>query len=176
MSSRSPEVIRNLIESAITEGEAHLRHIERAVGILEDHFPLTESGLHSLCDEIVPILDQFIYRFTKLQDSMASRLLPSLDSYLRSDDSPRPFLDRLSSLEQLGVIPSENDWQFLRGLRNNLAHDYPESAAQTVSTLNTLYERWTDLRRMFVTARDYYRSRPDPPAGEDSPGDERSSV
>ncbi len=157
MSSYDPAVFRATIESAISEGESHLRQMERAVTLLSHLFPLTADTLHSLPDDIVPVLDQFIYRFTKLQDSMASRLLPSLHSLLRADDAPRPFLDVLAYLEKLGVLSSEEEWLFFRVLRNNLAHDYPESADQTAQTLNTLYDRWRDIRRMFITARDYYR-------------------
>ena len=60
-------------------------------------------------------------------------------------------------LEKLGVLSSESEWLFFRVLRNNLAHDYPESADQTAQTLNTLYDRWRGIRLMFMTARDYYR-------------------
>ena len=146
------------IDSAVREGESHLRHMERSSSLLADHFPLTAESLHALPDDVVPVLDQFIYRFTKLQDSMANRFLPALHSYIRSDDSPRPFLDILSYLEKTGALSSEEKWQFFRGLRNNLAHDYPESAAQTAETLNTLFDRWRELRTMFITARDFYRA------------------
>ena len=159
MNTFDPSIVTSTLDSAIKESESHIRHMERAAEILSEFFPLTDSSLHTLPDDIVPVLDQFIYRFTKLQDSMASRLLPSLHTLLRADDAPRPFLDILSYLEQMGAITSEEQWQFFRSLRNNLAHDYPESAVQTAETLNTLYAKWNDLRVMFVTARDYYRER-----------------
>lgn len=147
------------IESALREGEAHLRQLERASSILTDLFPLNAEALKAFPEDTVPVLDQFIYRFTKLQDSMATRLLPSLYAYLNADDTPRPFLDILSFLEKIGILTSERDWQFFRGLRNNLAHDYPESTVQTAETLNTLFARWRDLLTMFETARAGYRSK-----------------
>ena len=152
------ETLHATIDSAIREGEAHLGHIERAASRLSAHFPLTGETLHTLPEDVVPILDQFIYRFTKLQDSMARRLLPTLYTFVRADDSPRPFLDILSYLEKIGALSSEETWQFFRNLRNNLAHDYPETAEQTAETLNTLFGRWTELRTMFSQARDYYRN------------------
>ena len=159
MTGRDPAIVRATIESAIREGESHLRHLQRAAGVLARRFPMTPDELHALPEDTVPILDQFIYRFTKLQDSMATRLLPSLHAFLRADDTPRPFLDVLAYLEQLGALTSEESWQFFRELRNNLAHDYPESADQTTQTLNTLFARRDEIRTMFATARDYYRSR-----------------
>ena len=139
MSGYNPEELRATLRSAIQEGEAHIRQIERASTVLAPLFPLTADSLLSLSEDQVPILDQFIYRFTKLQDSMASRLLPTLHSLLRADNSPRPFLDILSYLEQLGALSSEDRWLFFRALRNNLAHDYPESTQQTAQTITLCY-------------------------------------
>lgn len=55
-------------------------------------------------------ISQFIYRFTKLQHSMARRLLPSLYQHLEADTEPRPFLDLLHRLEQLDIVPSVARW------------------------------------------------------------------
>ena len=58
---------------------------------------------------------------------MGMRLLPSLYSYVEEDDSPKPFLTILMRLELLGIRTSTEQWHFFRNLRNNLAHDHPES-------------------------------------------------
>lgn len=84
-------------------------------------------------------IDQFIYRFSKMQDSMGTRLIPALYSWLEGDSTPKPFLDILNRFEKLSIIKSVDNWQLFRNLRNNLAYDYPESLAQTVATLNLLY-------------------------------------
>ena len=68
----------------------------------------------------------------------------TLQSALQECDS------HIHRLEQLEVLPSTADWQFFRNLRNNLAHDYPETIDQTVMTLNTLHSHWPRLR-------DFYR-------------------
>ena len=75
------------IESAITECEAHRQKLEHGQSRLSGVFPLSESRLAALDEQSVTLLDQFIYRFTKLQDSMARRLLPSLYQYLEADNS-----------------------------------------------------------------------------------------
>ncbi len=157
MNDDSLTTAKATIESSIAEGQAHLNRIAHATDRLKSRFPLTEERLSALSDDETALLDQFIYRFIKLQDSMATRFLPSLDAVLRLDTAPRPFLDILSNLEQLRAIPSEEDWLYFRALRNNLAHDYPESRKQTVTTLNALFEHWSRLSEIFETARDYYR-------------------
>jgi hypothetical protein len=116
-------------------------------------FPLTEQTFASLDDDTIEKMDQFLYRFTKLQDALGLRLFPALYRLLEEGDEPRPFLDVLNRLEKLGVLTSVREWQEFRALRNNLAHDYPESIAQTVATLNTLLERWPVMEALYTRAR-----------------------
>jgi hypothetical protein len=97
-------------------------------------------------------LDQFLFRFIKMQDSMAKRLIPAVYSVLEIDSSPLPFLDMLSRLEKLGVLESVDTWQFFRDLRNNLAHD-------KVSNLNLLFHRWTDFTAIYQNLKIYCRRR-----------------
>lgn len=143
------------INSSIKECNSHLSKLTRSYGLIKEFFPLTEDGLKNCSEERIEHLDQFIYRFTKLQDAMGTRLLPSVYSYLRNDAKPVPFIDILSTLEKYEVLTSENDWQFFRNLRNYLAHDYPESIGQTVLTLNMLYTEWSRMERMYIHVRDY---------------------
>lgn len=50
-------------------------------------------------------------------------------------------------------------WQFFRNRRNNLAHDYPESMAQTIETLNILYQEIHVLKEMYRSVRDLWLQR-----------------
>lgn len=143
-------------EAAIAEGDKHLYRLDAAHDRLEYLFPLTVDSLKNLPDDVVETLDQFIYRFTKLQDCMGNRLLSALYSLTGSDDSPLPFIDMLNQLEKLHIIPSTDDWMDLRNQRNNLAHEYPESELQQVLALNALFTGWISLRSMYTGAKKYY--------------------
>ncbi|MDZ7762165.1 MAG: hypothetical protein U5L00_18170 [Desulfovermiculus sp.] len=147
------------IISALKENDAHVQRLQRAKGLLAEFFPLTVESFTGLRDEQIEHIDQFIYRFTKLQDSMGKRLLPAIYAWLESDNRPRPFMDVLNRLEQLGVIDDVNLWQFFRNLRNNLAHDYPESIDQTVETLNLLFADIDKMLDMYSHVRSYWVSR-----------------
>ncbi len=149
-----PEVIHT-IESSIRECDSHILRLRRAYNLLREFFPLSEEAMAVLAEERIEHIDQFIYRFIKLQDSMGVRLLPSLHSWLQGEVKPMPFLDILSDLEKFGVMPSERDWQFFRNLRNNLDHDYPENIDQTVITLNTLFEYWHSMENIYLDVRSY---------------------
>jgi hypothetical protein len=76
------------------------------------------------------LLDQFAYRYTRLQDDMGARLMPAVLTALGEDIVPMPALDRFNRLEQLGWLPAADEWMELRQVRNQFAHEYPESAEE----------------------------------------------
>jgi len=76
------------------------------------------------------LLDQFAYRYTRLQDDMGARLMPAVLTALGEDIVPMPALDRFNRLEQLGWLPSSDEWMELRQVRNQFAREYPESAEE----------------------------------------------
>src|SRR6056297_175277 len=146
------------IGSALKECDSHVAKCRRARALLEQVFPLSCERFKNLEEDTIEHIDQLVYRFTKMQDSMGMRLLPSLYSYVEADDSPKPFLTILMRLEQLGILTSAEQWQFFRNLRNNLAHDYPESIEQTVHTPNLLNEDFSLFEEMYTKVREYWMS------------------
>ena len=76
------------------------------------------------------LLDQFAYRYTRLQDDMGARLMPAILRALQEDIAALSVADRLNRLEQLGWLASAAQWAELRRIRNAFAHDYPETFAQ----------------------------------------------
>jgi len=154
-----PEIVEKTIQSALQECGKHHGRILKSRNNLTAFFPIGADTLESADDDLVEHIDQFLYRFMKLQDSMGTRLLPALYSYLEGSDEPLPFLDILGRLEKIGVIPSIIDWQFFRNLRNGLAHEYPENMEQTATAINTLFLEWPRMERLFLQARDFYDSR-----------------
>ncbi|MDP2760184.1 MAG: hypothetical protein Q8O64_07220 [Sideroxyarcus sp.] len=109
---------------------------------------LTTTELDGLNKGDRRLLDQFAYRYTRLQDDMGARLIPAILRALGEEIAAMPVLDRLNRLEQLGWLPSAEQWSDLRRIRNEFAHDYPEtieerferlqlaiSSAQTVSEI-----------------------------------------
>lgn len=69
----------------------------------------------------------FAYRYTRLQDDMGTRLLPAVLRALGEEIAALPMIDRLSRLEQLGWLPSADEWADLRKIRNEFTHEYPET-------------------------------------------------
>jgi hypothetical protein len=50
----------------------------------------------ALDDESVQDWDQFVLRFTKLQDAIGNRLFPSLLDYLLEPSAEQPMIDKLA--------------------------------------------------------------------------------
>ena len=153
------DIIKVKIESSIKECNSHIEKLDRSRRLLSVFFPLDSDKFKHLDEMQIEHIDQFIYRFTRLQDSMGKRLLPSIISYIDNDFSPKAFLDILSRLEQLGIIENDIDWQFFRNLRNNLAHDYPDNIKIMVETLNLLFDEWPRMENIYLRVRDYYSGR-----------------
>ncbi|ALK87346.1 hypothetical protein [Limnohabitans sp. 63ED37-2] len=76
------------------------------------------------------LLDQFAYRYTRLQDDMGAKLIPAVLKALGEDIAPLSALDRFARLEQLGWLASADEWQTLRQIRNQFAHDYSDNPTE----------------------------------------------
>ncbi len=149
------EVITAKIESSIKECDSHLQRLNSASAGLKQFFPLTEYSLKNLSEQTVTLLDQFLYRFIKLQDAMGTRLIPVIAGVIYGNSDPRPFFDNLNILEKNGAIDSAEKWQELRNIRNRGAHEYPENPDQTVLALNMLMTEWESLKKMYLNIKEY---------------------
>ena len=76
------------------------------------------------------LLDQFTYRFTRLQDDMGIKLMPAVLKALGEDVALMSAIDRFARLEQLGWLASADDWQTLRQIRNQFTHDCPDNPTE----------------------------------------------
>ena len=144
------EIVKLKCASALEECKKHAQRINTALKFLEPLFPLTEAVLNALSDEQTAVLDQFLYRFAKLQDCIGLRLIPAVYALLESDTSAHPFIDILNRLEKLGVLTSAEDWQYFRSLRNNFAHEYPERSEDIVNAINALYASWDRFMMLYM--------------------------
>lgn len=81
---------------------------------------LSAEDYSHLSKEDRRLLDQFAYRYTRLQDDMGARLMPNVLKALGEDIGPMSAIDRYARLEQLGWIASADEWLALRQVRNQL--------------------------------------------------------
>ena len=124
--------------------DRHILRIKEALQGLSTEQPLSLDTYGALTPEQVRCIDQFIFRFSKLQDAMGAKIFRNLLAYWDEDITNLPMRDVLDRLERYRIIPSANDWVYIRELRNELSHDYPLLEADVVTVLNELFQK-TDV-------------------------------
>ncbi len=84
------------------------------------------------------MLDAFVARFSRLQDTIGDKLLPAI---LKLNLEPvGSQLDNLFRAEKLGWIDSADQWIELRGLRNSLVHEYMTSPEKLLFALKKVIQ------------------------------------
>lgn len=102
--------------------------------------PIDSDKYLQLTDDDVEHIDQFLFRFSKLQDAMGEKLFVLLLEFMQEESvKSRPFIDILNRLEQLGLLDDKNIWLELRKIRNNISHQYDDEPQQVADALNAIY-------------------------------------
>jgi hypothetical protein len=142
MAVTSPTPERLALQQALSTCRGHRDGLVDALTDMPQP-PADVGALAHLTRDDRRVLDQFAYRYTRLQDDMGNRLLPAILRALGEDIAVMSTIDRLARLEQLGWIPSADEWLELRRLRNEFSHEYPQAPE----------ERLERLRLAFAAAR-----------------------
>ncbi len=133
--------------------DRHILRINEALGGLEAELPMSPITYASLTSEQIRCIDQFIFRFSKLQDALGAKIFRYTLEILDEEVTTLPMRDILNRLERYALIPSADEWTYIRELRNEIAHDYPLSEKDTLSILNELIEKKDVLISIYITLR-----------------------
>lgn len=121
--------------------DKHILRINEALEELSSTLPLTTESYAQLSSEQIRCIDQFIFRFSKLQDAMGGKIFRYILEYLDEDVTSLPMRDILNRLEKYKFLPDANEWIYIRELRNEIAHDYPLMENDVVHILNELFSK-----------------------------------
>jgi len=153
------ELVKEKIERVFYECDRHLLRIGEAVEDLVAFMPLDEVTYISLDKNQVQALDQFLFRFSKLQDAVGRKLFKQL-LILKEDDSllieNMPFIDILNRLERLNILEVKT-WGRLRDIRNELAHNYDDEPKEMAEVINQIYQERDSLIDIYNNAKKYYK-------------------
>ena len=140
MTLRKQEISERL-DREFTICDKHILRIDEAMKELSAVLPLSNESYASLTREQIRCLDQFIFRFSKLQDAMGAKIFRFLLEYLDEDVTALPMRDILNRLERYHILPDANEWIYVRELRNEIAHDSPLMENEVVRILNELFSK-----------------------------------
>ncbi len=135
------------------------RHVQRMSNAMERiGFPLTAERLSVDDESLITLLDQFVFRYTKLQDTLGEHVLRLFCSQVLLEPVEDAVLaDVLALLERRGYV-SESQWREQRSMRNALTHEYPEQASWQVQTLNNAHFLAQQLVALFERLHAEFKS------------------
>ncbi len=147
------------MEKLINECDKHVQRMNHAYTKMALFMPLDISRYNQLSEDEVEHIDQFLFRFAKLQDAMGEKLFILMLEFLEEENpKSKPFIDTLNRLEQLGLLEDKNTWLELRKIRNNIAHQYEDDPKQASEALNSIYAAKPTLERIFQSIKTRYIS------------------
>lgn len=149
------DIKRLKLLQALDECNEHIKRMLYAYHKMAKFMPLDATKYDHLTDEQVENIDQFIFRFSKLQDAMGERLFRRVLIGLEEEVKNKPFLDLLNRLEQLGTIKNKEEWLLLRRLRNALSHEYLNESEANALNINMVYENTHKLYEIFMQVKMY---------------------
>ena len=130
------------------ECNKHKLMINNAYSKLEKYLPLTHKKYINFNLEQIGYIDQFLFRFSKLQDTMGEKLFPTMLFLFGEDFSKKPFIDILNRLEKMELL-YKDDWMNLRKIRNDVAHEYSYNILELVQSLNDILNVTNDLLKIY---------------------------
>ena len=140
--------IRATFVEKIYECNQHKKRLQSAKQKLHSIMPLTVKKYEALDDITVSVIDQLIFRFSKLQDTMGDKIFPTILELSGEEVKKMSFIDRLNRLEELELL-YKDEWMSLRKDRNEVAHEYSFNQEEVVDSINIIYKRVDELLKIY---------------------------
>ena len=150
---------KDRLREAVLLCSIHAGRMRFAWEKIQKHFPLNKEKYTRLQPEEYSFIDQLIFRFSKLQDSMGGKLFPAILENLGEDIEGLPFIDRLTKLEELNIIPDADEWILLRETRNIATHEYPFVTDEVIRGLNLLNNHYQSMMKIWERVESYVKTR-----------------
>lgn len=157
MTERRQEIVERL-RREFEVCDKHILRINEALEGLDVELPMSFDCYANLSVEQVRCIDQFIFRFSKLQDAIGAKIFRYILEYLDEDITALPMRDILNRLERYLIIPIADEWTYICELRNEISHDYPLLESDVVTILNELLSKVEVLFGIYHKLKDVYNN------------------
>ncbi len=151
-------IIMLRIQKSIAECDIHIKRIGDALTKIEQYFPITEDVYDNFSIDDIQALDQFVYRYTKLQDKIGSSLLKNIVYLVEYTDNTSTVIDILNVLEKHSIIESAERWNTCRSLRNRLTHEYTSDVNLQINLLNEVYDSYKYILKDFKNIKNVVKN------------------
>jgi hypothetical protein len=151
---------KNSFKEKLYECDKHVEKITIAKKYISPLMPLNVES-HEVLDDIqISFIDQLIFRFSKLQDTIGEKLFPNLLVLSSEDIKRKTFIDILNRLEELEIV-DKNRWQYIREIRNQIAHEYSFNKDELIASINGIYSTSDELIEIYNNVKSFANSRLD---------------
>ncbi|AHJ13726.1 nucleotidyltransferase domain-containing protein [Sulfurospirillum multivorans] len=145
------------LQKYFQECEKHLQRMKKAYDVTKEILPLSHHQYSNLTDEEVKNIDQFLFRFSKLQDTIGDKIFKLILQNYNPDFQKLSFLDFLHELEKREILTSAEDWILLRKVRNNIAHQYDDEPEAMSQAINDIFAQFDTLKHIFENLKNNYK-------------------
>ncbi len=147
------------LKQLLDECEKHRRRVERAYANMKPFMPLNGDSFSRLDEENIEHIDQYIYRFSKLQDTLGDKVFKALLFCVGETVKNRTFIDIFNRLDELEIISDYEKWDKLRKIRNEISHEYDATEEEIAQKLNKIFDLKDDLINYYDNIRVFYGDR-----------------
>lgn len=141
------------IKRYLNECGKHLQRIEEAYEDINPLLPLSVEKYKNLSKDEVQDIDQYLFRFAKLQDTLGDKLFRLILKEYEPSDEILPFIDLLNKLEKLGFINSAKEWIHLRKIRNEISHQYDDEPEEMTQAINNILNQKDIIKEMYLKVK-----------------------
>lgn len=146
--------IENTFIEKLYECNLHKQRIEVAVSKVKAIMPLDMKIYDKLSPEQLSFIDQIIFRFAKLQDTLGDKVISGLLILLGEEVKTKSVIDRLNRLEELQIL-NKDEWLMLLQCRNEAAHEYSFNKDEIVEGINLIYQYLPQLLQIYRNIYQY---------------------
>ena len=135
------------LENAIWEADRHVDTLSEAITEWKGE-EIQSLAQFEQDKSLLRLLDQLLFRYTKLQDAVGERLIPATLAHLQEPFEAWPMRDRLNRLEKLGYL-NTLQWMKWREIRNHLSHEYPASEDERFAAIAAAIKAGEELLQLY---------------------------
>jgi len=141
------------LKKYFNECDKHLQRIDEAFEDMKDILPLDSKKYRNLTKDNVQDIDQYIFRFSKLQDTLGEKIFKLVLKKYDDEIKILPFIDLLNRLEKYELIESSKEWIYLRKLRNEISHQYDDEPEEMSQAINNFVSQKDMIKNIYLNIK-----------------------